>query len=325
MATTRQIWYEKFGEPGQVLRLRTVELSGPGPGEVLLRIVRTPVHPADLAGIRSFYAGAREPGYPGMEAVGVVEAGDGLAAGTRVAFFHAGLWSDRVVAPTAGLVPVPDALADDDACQLFINPLSARLLYAGLPVDGWAIQAAANSAVGLLVDRFARRDGRRLVNLVRRDAARDELRAGGAEHVVSTAGEGWMDEVRAIAGDAPITGALDPVGGATGGAIVELLGSGGVVTVYGGLAGGAPVQVPVGALVFKDVTVRGFWLGRWFASASPDAQQAAVGEVIAGFAGGDVAIKVDATYDLANFTEAVTHAERPKAGKVLFAPKGGDS
>jgi NADPH:quinone reductase-like Zn-dependent oxidoreductase len=53
--------------------------------------------------------------------------------------------------------------------------------------------------------------------------------------------------------------ALDCVGGGPGAAAVRALAPGGTLVVYGGLSR-SPVTLPAGALIFKDVRVRGFWL-----------------------------------------------------------------
>ena len=40
--------FERTGEPSEVLSLREIALPTPGPGEVLVRIRFSPVHPTDL-------------------------------------------------------------------------------------------------------------------------------------------------------------------------------------------------------------------------------------------------------------------------------------
>ena len=64
----------------------------------------------------------------------------------------------------------------------------------------WIVQNTANGAVGKTVAMFAAARGINVINLVRRDAGVDELKAFGIGNGVSTAQGGWQDQVRALAG-----------------------------------------------------------------------------------------------------------------------------
>ncbi|GAA6072352.1 enoyl-[acyl-carrier-protein] reductase, mitochondrial isoform X1, partial [Tachysurus ichikawai] len=56
--------------------------------------------------------------------------------------------------------------------------------------------------------------------------------------------------------------ALNGVGGKSATELLRHLQTGGTMVTYGGMAK-QPVTVPVSALIFKDVKVRGFWVTRW--------------------------------------------------------------
>ena len=43
--------------------------------------------------------------------------------------------------------------------------------------------------------------------------------------------------------------------------------------------GGVLLEMPT-ALIFRDITLRGFWLAQWFRTATPDQQQALYGKVV---------------------------------------------
>ena len=71
---------EHFGDPADVLNVRDVPLPEPGPGQVRVRMLASPINPSDLLMVRGEY-GRRPalPATPGFEGVGVVEAaGPGL-------------------------------------------------------------------------------------------------------------------------------------------------------------------------------------------------------------------------------------------------------
>src|SRR4051812_203605 len=113
---------EQFGDPEQVLQVRTdLPLPEPGPGQVRVRMIASPVTPSDLMTVRGVYGRRPEmPFTPGYEGVGVVEAGTGLLArrvmGKRVAVLNGGSsrgnWAEHVVIPARQAVPVWKSLPD---------------------------------------------------------------------------------------------------------------------------------------------------------------------------------------------------------------------
>lgn len=118
------------------------------------------------------------PAVPGTEALGIVDAlGEGvkhLKLGQRVASAAAqAAWAECFISPAAKLVPVPDALPDEAACQLLAMPLSALMLLEDMKLQPgqWIVQNAANGAVGKVLATLAAARGIGVVNLVRRESA----------------------------------------------------------------------------------------------------------------------------------------------------------
>ncbi len=185
-------------------------------------MVLSPIHNHDLMTIAGQYGFKPSlPAVPGTEAVGVVEAlGDGvthLKVGQRVAGGAEGTWAEYYLAPAARVVPVPDSVDDETACQLVSMPLSAKMLLETLDVGAgdWIALNAANGAVGKLVSQYGAEKGVRVLGLVRRAAAVDEMKALGFADVVATEAEGWQDQAKAITGGAPIVRGIESLG-ATG-------------------------------------------------------------------------------------------------------------
>merc|ERR1719251_76719 len=56
--------------------------------------------------------------------------------------------------------------------------------------------------------------------------------------------------------------ALNAVGGKAVGDLTRLLGKGATIVTYGGMSK-QPVLAPTSAFIFKDLSLRGFWLTRW--------------------------------------------------------------
>src|SRR5437016_5409250 len=108
MTTMQALVAYGVGEPGEVLRLETRPIPGPGRGQVRIRVKATPpVHPSDLHILRGRYGFAPPlPAVLGLESVGVVDAlGDGadaLSIGQRVITVGVtGTWQEFLVADAA--------------------------------------------------------------------------------------------------------------------------------------------------------------------------------------------------------------------------------
>ena len=85
-----------YGNPSQVLGIENKSEPTPGSGEVLVRMILSPVNPSDLLFIQGKYGNQPNPPQtPGFEGVGIVEAGKGLLAwrvmGKRVSVIGQGM------------------------------------------------------------------------------------------------------------------------------------------------------------------------------------------------------------------------------------------
>lgn len=324
----RSAIHATFGDPAGVLDLGDSPVPQPGAGQVRIRTILAPIHNHDLWTVWGYYG--YKPALPaigGSEAVGIVDAlGDGvqgIAVGQRVAVASVhGTWAEYFLAPAQGLVPVPDIIADEVAAQLIAMPFSAISLLDFLHVErgDWIIQNSANGAVGKTLTTLARVRGVHVVNLVRRDAGVDELAAVGIDHVVSTAQDGWQARVRSIVGDAPIRAAVDSIGGKASGELLALLGENGLLVSFGATAD-EPMPVSSRDLIFKQVTVKGFWGSKVGASIPAETRRQLIGELIRLAAGGQLKLPVEAVYDLADVAKAAAANAQPgRKGKVLLRP-----
>ena len=147
--------FRETGEPKSVLQLAEVPTPTLGPGEALVRVLLTPIHPSDLHMVRGRYGYQPElPASPGIEAVGIVEAvGPGVRGpnvGTRVVFVRTwNTWREQIVCPVDRLVPVPDGLDNPTAAISYTNPLTAWALTISshsLNEGDWLLQTAPHPA-----------------------------------------------------------------------------------------------------------------------------------------------------------------------------------
>ena len=321
----RALIHTTFGDPTEVLEVAERPLPEPGPGQVRVRTLLSPIHNHDLWTIRGTYGFKPElPAASGTEAVGVVDAlgdgVDGLQVGQRVTGGAFGAWSEYFLAKAAGLVPVPDAIDDETAAQLISMPFSALALLDSLDAQSgdWIVQNTANGAVGKLVAQFAPARGIRVLGLVRRDAGVDELAALGIRDVVSTAGANWRDRAAEILGGAEPRAAVDSVGGKAAGELLSLLGEGGTLVSFGAMES-STLEISSGDLIFKSATVKGFWGSTVSRTMDAAKRGALIGELLQRIGSGEVSLPVEAVYPFDEGRAAAAASAVPgRAGKILL-------
>ncbi|MDQ4214433.1 zinc-binding dehydrogenase [Microbacterium capsulatum] len=324
----RALVHSVFGDPAEVLSVQDVPLPEPGPGQVRLRVLLATVHNHDLLTVRGLYGFKPElPARAGTEAVGIVDAvGEGVdpaLAGRRVTVGGAfGSWAEYVLASAAALIPVPDDVPDEQAAQLASMPFSAIgvLDSLGLQPGDWMIQNAANGAVGRMVAQLAAARGVRSVNLVRRGAGIAELAAQGVGDVVATDAADWQDRVRALTAGAPIRAGIDAVGGDGSGQIAAMLGEGGLLVVFGAMSSGT-MRIASGDVIFKQLTVRGFWGSKVAAAMPAERRRELFGELLTRLRDGALTLPVSEILpleDVGAASEGTLKAGRE--GKILLRP-----
>ena len=100
-------------QPGGPLTVGQIPVPQAGPGQVLIRMVASPINPSDLGFLKGSYGFQRPfPIVPGLEGSGtVVAAGSGLLPrlliGKRVACSAAtgGAWAEYLVTPASSCFP----------------------------------------------------------------------------------------------------------------------------------------------------------------------------------------------------------------------------
>lgn len=321
----RALIHHAFGDPSSELHIETVPDPVPGPGQVLIRMSASPIHNHDLLTVAGDYGFKPElPAASGTEATGVVEAlGEGvshLAIGQRVTGGSFGAWAEKYVANAAGLVPVPDSLDDGTAAQLISMPASALALLNTLKASqgDWIAQNAAGGAVGRLVAQFARSRDVNVLGLVRRSAGVEELAEAGIQNIVATDADGWRERVTEITDGAAIIAGVDSVGGTATGDMLSLVTDGGRLVLFGGMASWR-MEAAIADVIFRGVTIEGFWGAKVMPALAPEARSALIGEVIQRAVAGDITLPVEEVFPLERIADAIAAHNRPgRAGKVLL-------
>jgi NADPH:quinone reductase-like Zn-dependent oxidoreductase len=231
--------------------------------------------------------------------------------------YPAPAWAERIKVNASRLRPLPGGDVNQLA-MLGINPPTAYLMLTGfvtLPSGSWVIQNSANSGVGRALIPIAKSLGLKTVNIVRREDVVAELKAIGGE-VVLVDGPDLGKRVAAETGKAPIALAVDGVGDTATTNLLGCLTEKGVHVFYSTISG-KPSVVPATHFIFRDISMRGFWLANWFNSATPDEITRMYDRLTPLVASGAISAPIAGTYSFAEVAEAVAAASKNR-GKVLF-------
>lgn len=333
MTMLKAQYTERGPVPQAVIEAVPFERPALAAGQALVAVLAAPINPSDVLMLTGQYGMLPPlPAVGGSEGVGkVVELGPqapgerpGPAIGQTVLLpAGAGTWASHVVVPAARLIPLPNEADPRQLAMLTVNPPTASLLlsdFADLQPGDWVIQNGANSGVGSYVVQLAKLRGLKTVNIVRRESAVAGVLAQGGD-VVLVDGDDLAERVKAATGGAAIKLGIDAVGGKATMRLAMTLAESASIVNYGALSG-EPCIVTPRELIFRDVTLKGFWLARWF-RVTPQAQQYALLTELAGLiATGKLSTPIQATYDVAQIKEAVAAAAAgERQGKILVVPK----
>lgn len=320
----KAVLFENIGLPQEVLQLKEIDKPTPGPGEICVKVSKANIVPADIMFIRGMY-GLRPhpPQIGGFEACGAVEScGEGvdMPVGSKVIFTQQGVWAEYVCVAANTVIPQPPTLSDQIACQAFINPLTAygMLIKADLEEGDFLLITAAASAFSKFVIQFAANRGINVIGTVRRDEQKEELLALGAHTIINEQSENLYKAVKAATNGEMAKSAFDAVGGELGDKVLNCLQSGGLLQVYG-LLSLQPIPLNSGLLIFKDLTVQGFWLTTWFMNLSGDERRSIIPKILGMLTTNELKADVEAEYQLEDWSKAIEHMEGPgRKGKILF-------
>lgn len=312
----RALQYDAFGEAVDVLKLVDLpEPGAPGPGEVLVDILYSPLNHHDLLSIGGRKSPPPLPAVAGNEGLGrVVAAGRGVTnvgAGDIVVLpLLLGTWRERLIVPAPGLAPLPDGDLQQFSMLGSNTPTAGLALseYVALAKGDWVAQSSGNGGVGRNLIALAKARGFRTASLVRRPELVDELRATGAD-VVVVEGPHAVAEIASATDHAPIRLALESVGGHVADELLGLLAPGGTLLRYA-----ARDELDRdGSAAAKGVRIE-----RLSVAAFDYATKIApvITEAVPLIQSGALRVPIEAVYDLGEFRAAIAHLKR--GGKILL-------
>lgn len=320
----KSIQLEKLGPPSEVLQVKEMPMPEPKAGEVRIKVSMCNINPSDLLFVQGVYGIKPQlPSSAGFEAAGSIDkCGEGvnLPQGMRVLFTAIGVWSQYVVIPAHLIVPTPDAMSDEVACQAFVNPYTAYAMLqdSGLKEGQWLMLTAGGSAFGKFVIQLCKAKGINTICTVRRNDTIDYLKDMGATQVINTEEQDLVKTTYALTGKKGVDAVFDAVGGDLAGKALECLAVNGQMQVFG-LLSMKDIPVNSGLMIFKNLSIKGFWLTTWMNALSKDEVVNVTKAVLGLLATDKLKAVVEATYGMDDIKKAVVHADaQGRKGKVLL-------
>ena len=231
------------------LSLVTVDVTPPGPDEVLVRIEASPLNPSDLGllfGAADMATARNEPGRAGAKLIAdvpeaglramagrldqslpvgnegagiVVAAGESEAAqallGKSVAMIGGAMYAQYRTISAGDCLLLPADATPADGASSFVNPLTALGMVETMRMQGHTalVHTAAASNLGVMLNRICLADGIGLVNIVRSGAQEAMLRELGAKYVCNSNSETFEFDLTSALVATGATLAFDAIGG----------------------------------------------------------------------------------------------------------------
>jgi NADPH:quinone reductase-like Zn-dependent oxidoreductase len=338
----RAIWTTGTNGPDS-LEVRETEDPEPGPGEVRIRVRAAGLCFAEVMAAQGLYPDApKPPAVLGYEAAGVIDkAGEGVDTrreGSRVvALVRFGAHADVLCAPTDQAFAIPPGKDFTEAAAIPVNYLTAyHILFRVAtvrPGERVLIHMAAGGLGTAALQLCRTIDGVETFGTAsaKKHAA---LREEGCAHPIDYHSTDYAREVRRLTDGEGVDVVLDPLGGADSRKGLKLLRPGGRLVTYGfaNLASGKrrnPVRVlrqlaamprltPL-YLMNANKTAAGVHIGRLVNRM--DLLAGELTEVLALWAAGTIAPRIDATYPFAQAADAqrrmIAHGN---TGKIVLTP-----
>ena len=312
----RAIQVEEFGGPEA---MNLVELPDPQPaaGEVVVDVARAGINFADTHSTRDDYLAKQSlPLVPGGEVAGITPDGRRVAA-----LLMNGGYAQKVAAPEAALVPIPDDVTDDQAAALLLQGLTAHALLhrcARIERGETVVVEAAAGGTGSLAVQLAKRAGARVIGLASSPEKRELVERLGADATVDSQAEDAKDAILAANGGEQVNAVLQMSGGEAFEQQLRTLAPFGRMVAFG-IASGEENAVKTGHLMRNSRSVIGFWLVHLFRE--PERLKETIGELLQAVAAGELEVVVSGVYPLSEASRAHEDlAARRTHGKLLLDP-----
>ncbi len=308
---SKAIQIERNGGPEE-LKLVDVTVGEPGAGEIRIRHKAIGLNFIDVYQRTGLYV-LPMPLILGGEGSGVVEAvGDGvthLKVGDRAAYAGGpGSYCEVRVMPAKTVCKLPDAISFETGAAMMLKGLTAQYLLkktlpqGGLQAGDFVLFHAAAGGVGLIATQWAKALGYRLIGTAGSDAKCALAKEMGAHSVINYAKEDFLARVKEITGGKGVKVVYDSVGKDTWDKSLDCLQPFGLMASFGNASGAAAPFAPgiLGAKGSLYVTRQTLFTHM----STREATQAMADDLFAVVLSGDVKIRIDQRFPLADVQAA---------------------
>lgn len=307
MTTMRAAVFHEHGGP-EVIRIASVPVPEPGPGEVRIAVRAAALNHLDLWVRRGLPIDTTMPHVGGSDVAGVVDAvGAGVAhaPGTRVVvdpsldygWYQAppgtvdrgaplrligehtdGGFAEYCVVPAENLMEIPEGVPFETAAAaalVFVTAWHGLHGRAKVRPKERVLVTGGSGGVATAGIQVAARAGATVLAVTSGSGNVERVRALGAHHVYDRLSEDWVAGVRRDTDGAGVDVILDSVGGPLWPGMNRVLGVGGRLVSYGATAG-PKVEIDLRHVFWKQVAYMGSTMG------SPEEFRAVMGRVFRG-------------------------------------------
>jgi len=319
----KAIQVSQTGGP-EVLQLVDVPVPQPKANEALVKVTAAGVNFIDIYRREGRYK-VPLPFVLGQEGSGTVTAVGpdvkSVKAGDRVAWTGIlGSYAEYGAVPADRLVPIPDAITEQQAAAAMLQGMTAHYLshdtYPLKHGEAALIHAAAGG-VGLLLVQMAHNIGARVIGTVSTEEKAKLARNAGADEVIFYTKHDFESETKRLTDRKGVNVVYDGVGKTTFEKGLNVLGPRGCMVLFGGSSGPVPPfdlsQLSTkGSLYVTRPTLVDY-------IATTEALRARAKAVFDMIASGKLTLRIERTYKLADAAQAHRDLEsRKTTGKLLL-------
>ncbi|MBA3816372.1 MAG: zinc-dependent alcohol dehydrogenase family protein [Parachlamydiaceae bacterium] len=265
----------RFHETGgpEVLKIENIEITPPGPDEVLFDVKAIGLNRAECMFRSGHYLSTPQfPSRIGYEASGIVRAvgssvkefvpGDVVSVVPHSDLSKYGVYGQIATVPAYFVVKHPSNLSFNEAAATWMQYLTAYgalIDIAQIQKGDFVVIPAASSSVGLAAIQLVNLIGAIPIATTRTNTKRKALMDAGAAFVIATQEEDLPAKINEFTKGKGARVVFDPVGGKTVSNLAKGMAHGGILFQYGGLSA-EPTPFPTMLALSKGLTMRGYTL-----------------------------------------------------------------
>jgi NADPH:quinone reductase len=315
-------------QPGSVEAMELVDLPipSPKPNEAVVKLAASGVNFIDIYNREGRYK-VPLPFVLGQEGAGVVSAvGADVKSpkiGDRVAWSSIlGSYAEYAAVTADRLVPVPAGVTDQQAAAAMLQGMTAHYLsHDTFPLKRGetALIHAAAGGVGLLLTQMSHNIGACVIATVSTEEKAKLAREAGADEIILYTQSDFESETKRLTNGKGVDVVYDSVGKTTFEKGFNILRPRGMMVLYGGSSGAAPVFDPIvltqkGSLFLTRPSLNSY-------IATREELLAQSGAVFGMIAAGKLKLRIEHMYPLAEAQRAHSELEgRKTTGKLLLIP-----